>query len=205
MLNNITANDTRPNAFGKLILHFNIATFLEVGVRDGMFGRELLSQNANLKYIGIDNDDSSNNLRNFLSDYHDRCTFIKDTSPSCAAKFDDGSLDCVYLDDCHTFEHVTAELPIWYKKVKIGGIFAGHDFLNCNITHEGSFGVMQAVLDFTERYDIQFYVTGCTGMTREELRCCGERMGEELVKAHNRQPHNLIDVPSWWMIKEKEI
>lgn len=42
----------------------------------------------------------------------------------------DGSLDLVYLDACHSFDCVTADLKAWLPKLKKGGVMAGHDFLN---------------------------------------------------------------------------
>ena len=41
----------------------------------------------------------------------------------------DGSLDWVYLDADHTVEGCKADLETWGKKVKKGGIIAGHDFI----------------------------------------------------------------------------
>lgn len=39
----------------------------------------------------------------------------------------DESLDFAYLDDCHTHEHVDAELSALFPKMKSGGIICGHD------------------------------------------------------------------------------
>ena len=40
----------------------------------------------------------------------------------------DASLDFVFLDSCHEFDHVLAEIDAWHPKVKPGGILAGHDY-----------------------------------------------------------------------------
>lgn len=42
--------------------------------------------------------------------------------------FEDGSLDFVYIDAAHDFRHVAEDLVEWSKKVRSGGIVAGHDY-----------------------------------------------------------------------------
>ena len=42
--------------------------------------------------------------------------------------FDDESLDFVYIDGNHDFLHVAQDLHHWEKKVRLGGLVAGHDF-----------------------------------------------------------------------------
>ncbi len=43
-------------------------------------------------------------------------------------RFDDHSLDCVYLDALHDKEFVIKEIKYWLPKIKIGGIMSGHDY-----------------------------------------------------------------------------
>jgi len=51
-------------------------------------------------------------------------------SPSLEAsnQFPDESLDMVYIDANHSYESVLEDLHAWSKKVRPGGIIAGHDF-----------------------------------------------------------------------------
>lgn len=42
--------------------------------------------------------------------------------------FQDNSIDIVFIDACHEYEYVKADIEAWYQKVKIGGIIAGHDY-----------------------------------------------------------------------------
>jgi predicted O-methyltransferase YrrM len=42
--------------------------------------------------------------------------------------FKDGELDLVYIDGDHRYEGVLADLKGWRKKLKEGGIMAGHDW-----------------------------------------------------------------------------
>lgn len=67
-----------------------------------------------------------------------------------AAKlFENDSIDFLYIDTAHDFEHVKKELFLWYPKVKKGGTVAGHDFFYP--------GVMAAVIDFSKKYDVKIF------------------------------------------------
>ena len=41
---------------------------------------------------------------------------------------EDGSLDLVYVDGDHRYEAVLADLKGWLKKLRAGGVMAGHDW-----------------------------------------------------------------------------
>lgn len=69
----------------------------------------------------------------------------KDISP--------GSLDFVYIDGGHSYDVVSDDMKMFYPKVKIGGLFAGHDYGNGT-------GVKQAVEDFCDMYGIKHLQTG---------------------------------------------
>jgi SAM-dependent methyltransferase len=51
-------------------------------------------------------------------------------SDEAAKLFEDGSLDFVYLDASHDYASVRSDLLSWYRKVRPGGIMAGHDYLD---------------------------------------------------------------------------
>ena len=54
----------------------------------------------------------------------------------------DGSLDFVYLDGSHEYGDVRDDIVAWYPKVKLGGVFGGHDFKT------GRMGLCKAVYEF---------------------------------------------------------
>lgn len=56
------------------------------------------------------------------------CTFMRMTSLEAAAKVADASLDFIYVDSNHLFDHVIADINAWTPKVKVGGIISGHDY-----------------------------------------------------------------------------
>ena len=62
------------------------------------------------------------------------------SSEEGSCKFDDESIDFLFIDAGHTYEDVTNDLKCWYKKVKPGKMISGHDY-DCE-------GVKKAVDDF---------------------------------------------------------
>lgn len=52
---------------------------------------------------------------------------IESDSAKAADRFEDASVDFVFIDAGHGFADVTADIRAWYPKVKPGGVIAGHD------------------------------------------------------------------------------
>lgn len=71
-----------------------------------------------------------------LAPYSDRCVLIKKYSMDALSSFEDESLDFVYIDGNHDFVNVTKDIDGWTKKVKKGGIIAGHDFTRNDVGYE---------------------------------------------------------------------
>lgn len=57
--------------------------------------------------------------------------FRKKRSTEWLSSLPDDYLDWVYLDSDHVYENTKNELELCVKKVKAGGIVAGHDFTVC--------------------------------------------------------------------------
>ena len=62
----------------------------------------------------------------FLDD--PRVTQLRLSSLEAARRFNDSSLDLVYLDAGHSFEAVRNDIRAWLPKVKPGGLIAGDDY-----------------------------------------------------------------------------
>lgn len=82
-----------------------------------------------------------------LSKYGERCKIIRMDSVEASKLYEDESLDFVYIDADHSYEGCFKDLEAWYPKVRKGGIFAGHDYINA-IFPETIFGVKSAVDKF---------------------------------------------------------
>jgi hypothetical protein len=77
-----------------------------------------------------------------------------------AAKlFDDNSLDFVYIDTAHEYDHVSKEILAWYPKVKVGGHLAGHDIYFP--------GVGQAVREYSQRCNHAVRVMATAWITKK--------------------------------------
>jgi hypothetical protein len=73
---------------------------------------------------------------------------LRMTSEQAATKINT-PLDFVYIDACHSYEAVKADIGLWWPKIRPGGILSGHDY----VTHKSigfEFGVVQAVDQFVE-------------------------------------------------------
>jgi len=70
---------------------------------------------------------------------------IRDDSAAAAARFEDGSIDFLYVDASHSYEGVLRDLSAWWPKVKLGGLMAGDDWC---FPDRGELGVRNAVRDF---------------------------------------------------------
>ncbi len=86
-----------------------------------------------------------------LRGFKDSVGFVYKSSEVAVDGFRDGSLDFVYIDGNHCYESVYRDMCLWYRKVRSGGVFGGHDF---DYVHNG---VMVAVLDFVDSNDLEFF------------------------------------------------
>ncbi|NLE59864.1 MAG: class I SAM-dependent methyltransferase, partial [Planctomycetes bacterium] len=81
--------------------------------------------------------------------------FLHMKSLAAALTVPDGSLDFVYIDGDHRFDAIMLDLILWSRKVRPGGIVAGHDFFEFYKA-----GVTTAVRAYTQAHGItQWYVT----------------------------------------------
>ena len=88
------------------------------------------------------------------------CKLIRKLSMDALDDFPDRSLDFVYIDANHGFGYVAMDLSHWCRKVRRGGIIAGHDYYSTEgvriVRHVGD--VVDA---FAKSYDFEnFWVLG---------------------------------------------
>jgi SAM-dependent methyltransferase len=86
---------------------------------------------------------------------YDNFVKIKNFSHEAAGLIEDDSIDFVYLDGDHQYEPVKSEIEAWYPKVRVGGILAGHDYVERS--HIEEFGVIPAVNEFIKREKLTDY------------------------------------------------
>lgn len=83
---------------------------------------------------------------------------VRKKSTEAASLYEDQTIDFIWIDADHNFDHVTADINVWYPKLKVGGMIAGHDFA---INHPVSrCGVVKAVLEFFKDKNLEIQPFG---------------------------------------------
>lgn len=153
-------------------LGFNIGA--EIGVERGLYSDVLLQKNKRLVLSSVDAWTAYSEYRDhvtqekldgimqeaavLLSKYGDRSLMIKGFSTDIVKQFADNSLDFVYIDGNHEFRHVVEDIAMWSKKVRAGGIVAGHDYIKRKTTHQKAeylMHVIPAVHGYMDAYQIK--------------------------------------------------
>lgn len=80
------------------------------------------------------------------SGHKDKVTLIIEDVAIAVDYFEDNSIDFLFLDHYLNDKDVEDCLPMWYNKVKIGGYFAGHDWIYR--------GVHEPVYEFRNKHNI---------------------------------------------------
>ena len=166
---------------------------VEVGTQYGLFASHILKYWKGQKlylvdawrqfdnYNDVANLDNNGQLdcltKTFMNTYifQDRVAFIRDLSVGAAELFENNSLDFVYLDADHSYAGCKKDLFAWFSKIKKGGLFGGHDFINSSKDINGcaDFGVKEAVEEFANKNNLKVFST-----TRDDNFIDG---GERLV------------------------
>jgi hypothetical protein len=150
---------------------------LEVGVYAGDFSAKILCQWQGQELISVDPwlfDEDYLDISNVgpdefellwlttcrrLERFGDRSSIWRMAGDDAALRVDDGTLDFIYIDARHDEASVRKDLDTWFRKVRPGGILAGHDYLDGDIPN-GLFGVKSAVDDFVATLGVKLHVTG---------------------------------------------
>jgi len=120
---------------------------VEVGVWRGDFSMEIISRSLLSRlylvdpWCKLDDYDDVRNRDFDPSDYlfvHERfcklrhkVSIVKSTSLSASRNLPN-CLDFVYIDANHEYEYVLQDLSIWWPKIRVGGVLAGHDVFSLN-------------------------------------------------------------------------
>lgn len=138
----------RRDQLGAMLEEMGLETGLEVGVQRGLNSRGILTSWPSCKvyhlvdpwvqqgnYSDFANVDDSAQSQIYLEAvanleaWSDKTTFHRMLSTEAAAKFDDGTLDFVYIDARHDYCAVVEDLAAYWPLIRPGGVLAGHDYL----------------------------------------------------------------------------
>jgi len=76
---------------------------------------------------------------------------IKEFSHKAVHLFNNNSLDFIYIDGNHSYNFVYKDIDLWYPKIKVNGISAGHDIFNIP-------DVLNALKDWTKKDNIKYTI-----------------------------------------------
>jgi len=115
---------------------------VEVGVYAGEYTEQLCK--AGLKVFGVDPwlvyrdyrkhpkelpyEELFDITKKRLTPYN--CSLIRKTSMEALNDIPDNSTDFIYLDGNHALPYITQDIYFWNKKLKVGGVMAGHDYFD---------------------------------------------------------------------------
>jgi len=123
---------------------------IEIGVAEGKFSK-IIIDNFPLKKIFLldlwkelpsaEYEDATNSKQEIQDKRYnmvleiakpcgDKVTVIRKDSRLAPSDFEDNYFDFIYIDANHKYEYVKADLNNWYPKLRPGGFFSGHDYLN---------------------------------------------------------------------------
>lgn len=154
------SNTIRPSIkFMKEKFNEKLVKGVEIGVERGRNSKSILNElnigklylidvwdNYKGIYIVWSLENYNHVLRKFKDDK--RVNIIKDFSNNAVINFWDNTLDFVYIDANHKYKYVYQDIELWYPKVKVGGIIAGHDVCIPD--------TLKAVKDFCSKKNIKF-------------------------------------------------
>ena len=128
-----------------------LKTGAELGIQHGGFAKHnLRAWPSCTSYIMVDawkhqdndvdatNDDDDVQEKSYkqamdnVKEFQGKVKVMRMWTSVASEKVADDSLDFVYVDARHDYCGVLEDLVNWYPKLKVGGIFAGHDYLNAD-------------------------------------------------------------------------
>lgn len=158
----------RREILSGLIRDYGLGIGTETGVGSGPTTTYLMEHHPDLEWIGIDHfpdgfplsdgtamtrerqDGYRAKYQGLVERFAPRLTWIDMPVPAAAAKFDDASLDIVFIDDDHSFEGCRDAILAWRPKVRAGGWLTGHDY-----SRERFPGVFKAVNELVPGFHLR--------------------------------------------------
>ena len=80
---------------------------------------------------------------------HENVEIIREVSVKASKLIEDSTLDFVYIDANHEYEHVLEDLRAWYPKLKGDGVLCGDDF-----GAPSSVGLIRGVTEFAYEHQL---------------------------------------------------
>ena len=183
---------------------------VEIGVFKGEFSKYILNNWGGKLYmvdvwrpLGGEYEDASNHKDHIdayqetmesVKGLEDRGIMVRATSEVAADMFQDESLDFIFIDANHAYDFVVEDINLWFPKLKKGGVFSGHDYINMDWYNDPNFApnrkdkyIYTSMLDGTPIYNGVFGVNPAV---------------DEFCNKHGYTPNVTKEwFGTWWFIK----
>lgn len=161
----IIPNFSRRKEFIQMLAERGAKYGAEIGTDHGKYAQQLLAGIPGLNLICVDpwtaytEGDQVHTQEEMDQIYREaqervkgfECWFYRETSMKAVTDIKDNSLDFVFIDGNHEFSFVYEDIVEWTKKVKPGGIVAGHDY---KVDPVNKYGVIEAVQKYIKENNI---------------------------------------------------
>ena len=117
-----------------LLKNHNVKIGIELGVASGKYSKYLIENHNFVEYYGIDkwndhHDEKEKNLVLELFKNNQNVKVMHMSFDDALNLFSDCYFDFIYIDGyAHTGQNDGKTIRTWFKKLKNGGIFSGHDY-----------------------------------------------------------------------------
>lgn len=137
------------DAIGSLLQQLNMTVGAELGVQRGDFAKTTLDQWSHAEtYVLVDlwgqqehykdlanvDDQAQENFKKEaltkLNAHEQKLVVCRNYTSVCVTQFKDGYFDYIYVDARHDYKGVLEDINLWWPKLKVGGIMAGHDYID---------------------------------------------------------------------------
>ena len=158
-----------------------VGTYVEVGVNRGHFAEKFLSQWTGAHYVAVDPwidhmDEVMSDITYIKQEYSrsadmeeaisrlrpfdGRITVLRMTSTEAAVHFVTETVDVVFIDALHRYGAVMADMQVWWRTIKRGGLMFGHDYFLSVHGIVNIFTVQAAVHEFAKEMNVPVFTTG---------------------------------------------
>jgi len=183
---------------------------VEIGVFKGEFSKHILNNWEGTLYmvdvwrpLGDEYEDSSNHKNHMeayqdtmenIKGFEDKGIMVRATSEIAADMFQDESLDFIFIDANHAYDFVVEDISLWFPKLKKGGIFSGHDYINMDWYNDPNFAPNgKDKYIYTSRLDGTPIYNGIFGVNTAV---------DEFCNKHGYTPNLTKEwFGTWWFIK----
>jgi hypothetical protein len=159
--------DIGRNGLANLFAELGFKKGVEIGVEEGLYSEVLCKSNPDLKLYSVDawqaySDYKDHTRQSKLDRFYEtakerlapyNCELMRMFSLDAVHHFKNNSLDFVYIDGNHDFYNCTADIFHWTRKVRDGGIIAGHDWERH--PYPNRIHVVHATTGYTAAYNIR--------------------------------------------------